>query len=124
MRKQLISSKRAKGFSIASFLLGLGILSVTNSIWPACMLVIGISLAIRQLFLRRYYEMCVSLIIFTGIYAIETWNLPWQTLLPVVFFTSALFILAREYVDSRLASLDQKDEDLNHELEEQKDQNL
>ena len=118
MRKQLTSSKRAKGFAIATFLLGLGILAITNNWWPASMLVIGVSLAVRQLFLRRYYEMCVSLLVFVGIYVVEAWNLPWQTLLPVIFFTSALFILTREYVDAKLASEDQKEEDLNHEIEE------
>ena len=120
MRKQLTSSNRAKGFSIATFLLGLGIIAITNNWWPATMLVIGISLAVRQLFLRKYYEMCVSLIVFVGIYIVEAWDLPWQTLLPVIFFTSALFILTREYVDSKLASEDQKEEDLNHEIEENK----
>lgn len=119
MRKQLTSSSRAKGFSIALFLLGLGIISITNNWWPDVMLVIGASLALRQLLLRKYYEAVVSVIIFFGIFFTDKYTLPWKVVWPVIFFTSAVFVLMREYVDAKLAGEDQKEEDLNHEIEEQ-----
>jgi predicted membrane protein len=118
MRRQLTSSSRAKGFAIAIFLIGLGIISITDNWWPEMMLVIGASLAIRQLFLRKYYEMMISIIVFLGIFVTNKYTFSWKVVWPVIFFTSALFILMREYVDAKLASEDQKEEDLNHELEE------
>jgi hypothetical protein len=119
MRKQLTSSKRAKGFSIAVFLIGLGIVSIVGELWPGIMLVIGASLVTRQILLRKYYETGISVIVFVGIFVTEQYDLNWKAIWPVLFFTSALFVLMREYVDSKLASEDQKEEDLNHEIEEQ-----
>lgn len=121
MRKQLTSSSRARGFSIVVFLVGLGIISITDNWWPEIMLVVGAALAIRQLFLRKYYEMVISLIVFLGIFFTNKYTLPWKVVWPVIFFTSALFVLMREYVDAKLAGEDQQEEDLNHELEEQRD---
>lgn len=119
MRRQLTSMKRAKGFSLAAFLIGLGMMSLMDAWWPWFMLVLGISLALRQLLLRKFYEMTISLVIFSSVFAIEFWQFPWQVFGPVVLFTAALFILTREYVDAKLANEDQQEEDLNHEIEEE-----
>jgi hypothetical protein len=119
MRKQLTSCKRAKGVSIAVFLIGLGIISIIGELWPGIMLVIGASLIARQLLLRKFYETLVSALVFGGVFVTENYDLNWKVLWPVLFFTGALFVLMREYVDAKLASEDQKEEDLNHELEEE-----
>lgn len=118
MRKQLTSAKRARGFSISIFLIGLGIISITGELWPGIMLVIGAALVTRQLLLRKYYETLISIVVFGGVFITEQFALNWKAIWPVLFFTSALFVLMREYVDSKVASEDQKEEDLNHELEE------
>lgn len=107
---------------MAVFLIGLGIVSLMDEWWPGIMLVIGASLTIRQLLLRKYYEMCISIIVFIGVFITEQFTITWKALLPVIFFTSALFVLMREYVDSKLASEDQREEDLNHEIEEEIDE--
>jgi len=124
MRKQLLSSSRAKGFSLAAFLLGLGIISITDSWWPGICLVIGVSLSLRQLLLRKYYEAVISLIVFFGIFFTDQLTFSWKVVWPVIFFTCAIFLLLREYMDAKLATEDQQEEDLNHEIEEQKDENL
>lgn len=124
MRRQLVSSSRAKGFSIAAFLLGLGIISITDNWWPEIMIVTGVALALRQLLLRKYYEAFISVIVFFGIFFTNKYTFSWKVVWPVVFFVSALFVLMREYMDAKLASEDQCEEDLNHEIEEQKDTQL
>lgn len=119
MRKQWVSKKRAQAYSLIVFLVGLGIISITNSWWPGFALVIGCSIAMRQLLLRKFYEMTISLAVFIGLFLTNHYDFSWKVVLPVIFFTSALFVLIREWVDTKLSSEDQIDEDLNHEIEEE-----
>ena len=119
MRKQWVSKRRAQAYSLIVFFIGLGIISIIDNWWPSFALVIGISLAVRQILLRKFYEMCVSIIVFGGLFLTNHFKVTWKVVLPVIFFTSALFVLLREYVDTKLRSEDQFDEDSNHEIEEE-----
>lgn len=118
MHKQLFSKRRAESFSLTLFFIGLGIIAIIGSWWPSIMLVIGFSLALRQLLLGKFYEMAISLIIFSGVFVTQQFKVTWKVIWPVVFFTCALFILLREYVDEKTEEEDQHEEDLSHEIEE------
>ncbi len=120
MHKQITSKKRAGAISLALFFVGLGIVSIFDAWWPALMIVIGFPLALRQFLVGKYYEMLITILIFGGIYAIDQYKFSGNVILPVVFFVCALFILMREYVDNKTEQEDQKEEDLNHEIEEEK----
>lgn len=118
MYKQITSKKRAEAISLSVFFIGLGIVSILGNWWPSIMLVIGISLALRQLLLGKFYDMVVSLIVFIGVFLTNQFRLTWKVIWPVVFFTCALFVLIREYVDVKTEEEDQHEEDVAHELEE------
>lgn len=119
MHKQKVSLEKAKVLSLAAFFLGLGFLSINRQWWPGILLVIGVALALRQGLLGKYYDMGISLFIFGGTFFIELFENPSKYFLPVIFFTSAVFLVIKEYVDTKAREEDQKEEDLSHELEEE-----
>lgn len=115
----LTSKRRAKSLSFALFLIGLAIVSYLNSWWPGIMLVIGIPLALRQFLRGHLYDTMVSLFIFIGIFVVVQFNFSWEFLLPVLLIVGAIYVLFREYFDSRTTPEDEEEVDLNEEIEEE-----
>ena len=119
MTHPFVSERRAKALSSALFLFGLAIVSFMNSWWPDLMLVIGIPFAMRQALLGRFYDMTISLVLFIGVFLTAQFDVSWEVLLPVVFSVGALYVLAREFFESKMPEEETIEEDLNHELEEE-----
>jgi hypothetical protein len=111
---RIVSKKRAKVLSFALFLIGLAIISYLQAWWPGIMLAIGIPLALRQYMLGRPYDMCLSLFIFVGVFITVQFNITWEILLAL----AAIYIVFREFVESREEPLEDEEEDINHEIEE------
>ncbi len=122
MAKPLVSNRRAKAISGAVFLLGLAVISFQFSLWPAIMVVIGISLATRQYLLGHIYDMCLSLLVFLGVFFTALYDVSSDILLPVVFIIGAIYILSKEFWHRHEEDEDEVEEDLNHEIEEEQDQ--
>ncbi|MBS0650658.1 MAG: hypothetical protein JSR93_05810 [Verrucomicrobia bacterium] len=118
MAKALISKKRAKAISVALFLIGLAIISYLAAWWPGIMLVVGIPLALRQYLLGRHYDMGISLFVFVGVFVTVQFNISWEILLPVLFAIGGIYILFREFLESK-EPLAEEEEDINHEIEEE-----
>ncbi len=114
----LVSKKRAQALSCSLVLLGLATLVFTGEWWPGLMLVIGLPLALRQYLLGRKYDMLVSLLIFVGTFIFVEFDIPWKIFLPTIFVVGAIYILCREFIESRAETEDEVEEDLNHEIEE------
>lgn len=118
MAKQITSKRRAKAITISLFLVGLAILSYLNMWWPGIMLVIGIPLALRQLLMGRRHDMIVTVFIFIGFFVITQYNIAWKMLVPILFILAACYIISREFLDSFQESEDEKEENLNIEIDE------
>ena len=118
MHKQWLSSKKANQFSLFTFLLGLGFVAIEQTWWPEIVLVLGAALMVRQLALRKFYDTFLAGFLFLGVFITQKYEFFPKVILPVLFFTGALFMALRVYVDSQQAPLDQKEENLNHEIEE------
>ncbi len=118
MAKALISKKRAKVISVALFLIGLAIVSYLGAWWPGIMLAVGIPLAMRQYLLGRHYDMGISLFVFVGVFITVQFNVSWEILLPVLFAVGGIYILFREFLESK-EPLAEEEEDINHEIEEE-----
>lgn len=114
----LVSKKRAQALSCALILLGLAALVFTGAWWPGIMLVVGLPLALRQYLLGRTYDMLVSLLIFGGTFIFVQFDIPWKIFLPSIFTVGAIYILCREFLESRGETEAEKEEDVNHEIEE------
>lgn len=123
MARAITSQKRAKAIASAVFFIGLAIISFRFAWWPSIMLVIGLSLGIKQFLLGKIHDMLASLFVFFGVFISAQFNVEWEILLPVVFILSAIYILVREFSDSFTKTEIEKEEDLNHEIEEDQDKN-
>ena len=120
MVNQKMSKKKAHAFSLALFLVGLGILTYIKVWWPPIMLVVGIPLAFRQYLLGRTYDMIVSLVVFLGVFITVQFQIKWNVLLPVLFTLGGIYIFFREFFGPKDSREIEKEEDINKEIEEDK----
>lgn len=120
MHHPLTSKKKAHSISTAFFLLGLAFLIWTDDWWPGIMLAIGLPLALRQYLLGRTYDMGVTILVFVGTFVTVQFDISWRVFLPILFTIGAIYILFREFTHSDGEDEEEKEEDLNHELEEKK----
>jgi 4-hydroxybenzoate polyprenyltransferase len=116
---QLASKRRAKTLSVALFLVGLAIITYLNAWWPGIMLAIGIPLALRQYLLGRRFDMGMTLFVFIGVFVTVQFDISWQRILPVLFALGGIYILFREYLESKEEPLEEEEEDMNQEIEEE-----
>lgn len=115
---RIVSKKRAKNLSVALFLIGLAIISYLGAFWPGIMLAVGIPLALRQYLLGRNYDMYVSLFVFVGVFITVQFDISWEILLPVLFAIGGIYILFREFLESKEEPLEEEEDDINREIEE------
>jgi predicted membrane protein len=122
MAQPITSKKKAHALSTALFLIGLAILIITEMWWPGLMLAVGLPLALRQYLLGRTYDMGVSLLVFVGTFVTVQYNISWRVFLPVLFTIGGIYILCREFLAPDEEEEDEvdKDEDIQHEIEEKK----
>jgi len=125
MSAPITSRRKAGNYFTGLFLVGLAILSFTNTWWPGILLVIGLPLALRQYLRGRIYDMCVSLVIFVGLFVLY-W-VGWENVLenvlvlPVLLFLGGMFILFREYTQPMQRYGVEEVEDAREELRDAED---
>lgn len=86
------------------------------------MLVIGLPLALRQYLVGRTYDTGITLLVFVGTFVTVEFEISWRVFLPILFTLGAIYILIREWIESREETEEEKDEDAQHEIEENKPQ--
>ena|SRR3989344_615713 len=118
MLHPLTSRKRALSFSAALFLIGLVVLIFTDAWWPGIMLAVGIPLALRQYLLGRPYDMGISLLVFGGTFITVEFDISWRIFLPTLFTLGAVYVFCREFTGVDGEDEEEREEDLNHEIEE------
>lgn len=119
MVKTLASKKRAKILAFVLFIIALVIVTYLNAWWPGIMLAVGIPLAFRQYLLGRHYDMGITLFVFVGVFITVQFDISWEILLPILFTLGGIYILFREYLESKTATEEEEEESLNEEIEEQ-----
>lgn len=119
MFKAITSKRKAQAVSTALFLLGLASLVFTDAWWPGIMLVVGLPLALRQYLLGRTYDMMITLLVFVGTFVTVQYDISWRIFLPVLFTLGALYILFREFFGPDETTEEEKEEDVEHEIEEE-----
>lgn len=116
----ITSKKKAQNLSTALFLIGLATLIFTEAWWPGIMLIVGLPLALRQFLLGRTYDTMVTLLVFVGTFITVQFDISWEIFLPVLFTLGAIYILFRELWGPDETTEEEKEEELNHEIEEKK----
>lgn len=118
MLQPLTSRKRARSFSVALLLLGLAILTLTDAWWPGIMLALGLSIGLKQYLLGKTYDLGITLLVFVGTFITVQYDISWKIFLPILFSIGAFYILLRELFEPDAITEEEKEEDLNHEIEE------
>ena len=119
MPQPIVCLKKAKGFAFVLFLAGLIILSYTGVWWPGIMIAIGLPLALKQYLAGKRYDVAITLFVFIGVFVTVAFDIQWQILLPVLFTVGGIYILCRDFLESSAISEEEKEEDLNEEIEEE-----
>lgn len=117
----LTSEKKSKSIATALFFIGLVILVFTDVWWPGIMLVVGLPLALRQYLMGRNYDMAVSLLVFVGTFITVRYDISWRVFLPILFSLGGVYILCREFFGSEGVTEEEKEEDIQHEIEEKEE---
>lgn len=120
--RHITSKRKAKVLTTALFLVGLAIVSYLGAFWPGIMLAVGIPIALRQFLLGRHYDMGITLFVFGGVFVTVQFEIHWEILLPVLFGLGGVYILCREYLESK-EPLAEEEEDINCEIEEEQHKN-
>lgn len=124
MQQIHISSKKALIFSFVLFALGLVICIILNSWWPALAILVGIPFAFYQFLTGKYYLSGLSLVSFGGVFVTVAFEeIPWNLILPIVFSLSALYLFFSEIFFHPI-TIEEEEEDLNHEIEEDTEHKL
>lgn len=100
MKYQFTNAKRAQAISTAIFLIGLAIIAYGNFWWPGIMLILGISVGLKQFILGQIYDMCVTLLVFVGTFVTVEYDISWEIFLPVLFSLGALYVLYKEFTSN------------------------
>ncbi len=114
----ITSKKKAQVISTALFLLGLATLIFTENWWPGIMLIVGLPLAVRQFLVGRTYDTLVTLLVFVGTFVTVEYDISWKIFLPILFTLGAIYILFREFMGPGEETEEEKEEELNCEIEE------
>lgn len=120
MSQPIVCRRKAKVLSFAFFLIGLVVLSYTQVWWPGIMLAIGLPLALKQYLAGKRYDVVITLFVFIGVFVTVAFDIQWEILLPVLFTIGGIYILCRDFLESSCIAEDEKEEDLNEEIEEER----
>ena len=122
MAKQQMSKKKSLSLTFALFLIGLAILTYTQTWWPAIMLVIGLPLALRQYLIGRIYDMIITLVVFLGVFITIQFNIKWDILLPVLFTIGGIYIFFKEFFGPNKTTEIEEEKDVAEEIKEEEEE--
>jgi len=112
------SNHRASIFGLLFFIGCLTIMFISRNWWPGSLLVVGLPIALKQFLMNRYFDMTVSLVVFIGAFVSIQYDIIWQIILPVIFLMGGLYVILKEFFTPKRVYEDEKEEDLNEEMEE------
>lgn len=117
MTKALISRHKIETLSNAIFLIGLGILIWTGFLWPGILLLIWATLAFRQYFSGRMYDLTISSVLLLGILVLNVLNIRITAIGPVLLILGGLYIVFREFTFGKDSNGEEKSEEIRDDMD-------
>ncbi len=121
MALPLLAKRKARGISVGIFLVGLGLILYYGTVWPDILMVIGLSLGVKQYIRGRIYDVIVTATIFGGIYSYYKLNLNWDFVLPVLLVVGGIYLIAREMLFPTWREGSDEIEDVRLEIKDEQD---
>jgi len=112
-----ITKRKANGVGMGILLVGLGILMYLNTWWPEIMLVIGVSLSVKQYLRGRLYDIIVTIFVCGGTYVYYKTPVPWDILMPILFVVGGIYVISREIFFPTWREGEEEVEDVRLEIE-------
>lgn len=97
MAKPLLSKRKADSISNGAFLIGIGMLLYSNQWWPNFLLVLWVTLVLRQYLTGRIYDTILSTILLLGLFLVSYIKINWSVIIPVLFVIGGIYLIFREY---------------------------
>lgn len=97
MAQMLMSKKKADAISNGVFLIGLGILIYSEAWWPGILAALWATLAVRQYFTGRIYDLVLTTIFLWGLFVVVLLKLNWSVIIPVLLILGGIHLIFREY---------------------------
>lgn len=97
MAQMLMSKKKADAISNGVFLIGLGILIYSEAWWPGILVALWATLAVRQYFTGRIYDLFLTTIFLWGLFVVVLLKLNWAVIIPVLLILGGIHLIFREY---------------------------
>lgn len=97
MAKPILKKRKAAALSNGVFLVGLVILLFASAWWPGILLVLWITLFLRQYLTGRNYDAFLSTVILMGLFLIAYVKINWSVIIPVLFVIGGVYLIFREY---------------------------
>lgn len=112
MANRILSKRKSEAISNGILLICLGILFYTNTWWPGILLAIWATLAVRQYFSGRIYDLIISSAILISLFLIIFFHIDWSLLMPVLFVVGGIYIIFREYFFAGATDEEDKSEEI------------
>ncbi len=97
MAKPILTKRKSDAIANGAFLIGIGILLFSNAWWPGILLVLWVSLFLRQYLTGRFYDALMSTIILVGLFLVSFIKIQWSVIIPVLFVIGGIYLIFREY---------------------------
>ena len=120
--KRMMSDQRAAGLLISMTLAGVLVVGLMGSWWPGIYLALGIPLAIRSFVRGKAYDGVVFLVIFGLGWITATWVENYGFIFPTVLSIAAIYTLCRDVFGLDPEEADERKEELEVEIQEERDQ--
>lgn len=97
MLQPILPKHKADAISNGAFLMGLAVLFASNTWWPGILLLLWVSVALREYLTGRFYDLVISSIILIGLFAMALFDLSISFLVPMLFILGGIYIIFREF---------------------------
>jgi len=92
-----MSKKKAHAISNGIFLIGLGILVLTNAWWPGILLAIWALIGSRQLLTGRKYQAALTTVVLLGLFIVAMLKFDYDMIAPVVLVIAGIYLIVKEF---------------------------
>jgi hypothetical protein len=121
MAVPIVTHRKADNISLGVLLIGLGVLSFLNSWWPGILVVIGLSMIVRQYLRGRFYDIFLSALIFGGLFVVAFFGYMRDYIIPVCLTIGGIYLIFREYMIPKVRIGDERVEDAGEEVNDAAD---
>lgn len=89
--------KKAHAISNGIFLIGLGILVLTNAWWPGILMALWAMLASRQFLTGRKYQAALTTVVLLGLFIVAMLKFDYDMIAPVVLVVAGIYLIVKEF---------------------------